>query len=270
MLASVDEESIEDARRILTLLCCAKRPLTVPELIDAVALELGDTPRLNPDGRLFDEAEVLRICPGFVEIDSHPFGKPATVSIAHYSVQEYLESNRICEQRVANFSIKRSEANSLIASICLTYLIEPKVTAERSSKGVSASFPLTVYAAQSWYAHFQDGDCEKHNVQQHILRLFQGGWDAFKCWVKLWDPGERDGTNSHGDVESPVYYAALLGLDFVIASMFSDVYSSTSPKVFGSVEASAMINMQGGVERFTEGAELMGAAEVQLQSDLIR
>ena len=87
MLLNIDEVSIQDARRILTLLCCAKRPLTVSELIDANAVELGDNPRLNPDGRLPGEEEIRAVCPGLVEVDVRP-NCEATVRIAHFSVQE--------------------------------------------------------------------------------------------------------------------------------------------------------------------------------------
>ncbi len=69
MLLNISAESVEDARRILTMLCCATRPLTLQEVIEAVAVELGNDPRLNIDGRLDDEGEIHRICPGLIEID---------------------------------------------------------------------------------------------------------------------------------------------------------------------------------------------------------
>ena len=45
MLCSISPESAADARPVLTLLCCAMRPLTAEEVIDAVAVELGNDPR---------------------------------------------------------------------------------------------------------------------------------------------------------------------------------------------------------------------------------
>jgi ankyrin repeat domain-containing protein 50 len=42
MLCNIDANSVEDARRILILICFAGRPYIVPELIDAIAVELGD------------------------------------------------------------------------------------------------------------------------------------------------------------------------------------------------------------------------------------
>ncbi|CAI6098975.1 unnamed protein product, partial [Clonostachys chloroleuca] len=54
MFLNIDEEYVEDARRVLSLVACAKRPLTVPEVIEALAVELGDAPTLNADGRLLE------------------------------------------------------------------------------------------------------------------------------------------------------------------------------------------------------------------------
>ena len=147
MLLSISEDSVEDARRILTLLCCAKRPLTVPETIEGIAVELGDDPRLNIDGRLDSEDDIHRICPGLIEIDLHPGDNQSTVRIAHFSVQEYLESERIHQHAVAAFGVRRPEAHAEIASICLTYLLE-LVSPLSISK-----YPLALYASKSWYEH---------------------------------------------------------------------------------------------------------------------
>ena len=43
---------------ILTLLGCAKIILTVPEGIEGIAIEFGNDPRLNIDGRLEDEDDI--------------------------------------------------------------------------------------------------------------------------------------------------------------------------------------------------------------------
>ena len=128
MLLNIDEVSVQDAKRILTLLCCAKRPLTVAELIDATAVELEDEPRLNPDGRLLGEDAIRAVCPGLVEFDVRR-DEDTTVRIAHFSVQEYLESERIPAD-AAKFGVTRLEANAEIASICLTYLLEPALLTE--------------------------------------------------------------------------------------------------------------------------------------------
>jgi hypothetical protein len=167
MLLNIDEKFVSDARRILTLLCCAKRPLTVPELIDGTAVELGDIPRLNPEGRLLGEDAIRSVCPGLIEVDARLHDEVSIVRIAHFSVQEYLESERIIQHEAVTFSVKRPEAHAEIASICLTYLLESEL-----SRNSLESYPLALYAAKTWHGHFRDGHKDKHHVSHQAHRLF--------------------------------------------------------------------------------------------------
>lgn len=86
MLLSISEESTEDAKRILALLWYVKRPLTVPEIIEGIAVELWDNPRLNVDRRLDDEDDLHRTCPGLIEIDFHSGNDKSTGRVTHFSV----------------------------------------------------------------------------------------------------------------------------------------------------------------------------------------
>lgn len=100
MLCNIDNSLIRDSRRILTLLCFSARPLTVPELIDAVAVDI-DSAQLNLKRRLQNADDIHDICRGLVNIgisaddetsSYNPRKQTPTVRIAHFSVQEYLES----------------------------------------------------------------------------------------------------------------------------------------------------------------------------------
>lgn len=92
---------------MLMILCYARRPLTVAELTDGVAVELGDVPRFNPKRKVKDVSSIQQICPGLVEIDAES-PTQSIVRIAHFSVREYLESQRILDSKdAALFSIRR-------------------------------------------------------------------------------------------------------------------------------------------------------------------
>jgi hypothetical protein len=107
MLENIPRMSQSYARQMLTFLCGAKRPLTVSELIDGIAVEIGDTPRFNSKRRLENINTIQQVCPGFTELDIDSDIQRATVRIAHFSVQEYLESERILQHKgAALFSIK--------------------------------------------------------------------------------------------------------------------------------------------------------------------
>ena len=240
MLLNIDEESVDDARRMLTLLCYAKRPLAVPEVIEGIAVELGDNPRLNPDGRLPDEDEIRRVCPGLIELDFDPCYNPTTVRIAHFSVQEYLESERI-HNTVATFSVRRPEAHAEITSICLTYLLEPAL----SVPGGRWTYPPAPYAAQNWHKHYRDGDRNLHQVEHKALRLFQRTGSALETWVSIWNVDHYIGRKP-GKVPSPVYYASLLGLDSVLSELLREKPAGGAFPGLDSSEICTDVNAQGG------------------------
>lgn len=141
MLCAIDHNLIEDARRILTSLCFAPRPLTLQELIDGMAVELGGNARLNRKHRVQDASDIHSICPGFIEIDPIDIADTRAgvyngdylpgffdeqpvriVRIAHFSVQEHLESERIRQQRAAIFSLASVTAHLEITQVCLIYI----------------------------------------------------------------------------------------------------------------------------------------------------
>ena len=235
MLSSIDKESVGDARRILILLCCARRLLTVLELIDGVAVELGDDPRLNIDGRLLGEDEIQCVCPGLIGVDVDPRHDQATVRIAHSSVQEYLESKRA----VATFCVRIPEANAEITSICLTYLLEPALSI---SGDLTKEYPLALYAAKNWHKHYHVGEKTLHQGKFQALRLFQSTGSIFERWV---DIGDADRYRS-GKVASPVYFASLLRLDSVLSELLCQKPSSSTFLGLNLSQVSNLVNAQGG------------------------
>jgi len=96
------------ARQILTLLCGAKRPLTVSELIDGIAVEVSDTPRFDAKRKLEKIDAIQQVCQGLIELDIDSDTQRATISIAPFSVQEYLESEQILKHKsTALFSVRK-------------------------------------------------------------------------------------------------------------------------------------------------------------------
>ena len=221
MLLSISNESKEDARRILTMLCCAKTPLTVLEVIEGLAVELGEDPRFNPDGRLDDEEDIHRICPGLVEIDHYIYNRKSTVRIANFSVQEYLESDRICQSAAAAFAVRIPEAHAEMACICLTYMRELHPTSD------VAHYPLARYAAKRWFRHYHDGDPQVHGIEREVVRLFRNKSGELDIWRRIWDARIlRPLTLYAADskpvpLAAPIFYASLLGLDSIILELLS-------------------------------------------------
>jgi ankyrin repeat protein len=224
MLSNIEAESADDARRILILLCTTKRPLTVEQLIDGIAVELGEDPKFNKDSRLMNEDDIRHICPGFIEVDVHRkriIRRTAfkTVRIAHYSVQEYLESDRILTSEIARFfSVRPMQANTEVASIYLAYLMDPELC-EALSGGTSAvytEFPLAEYAVQNWPRHYREGDGSDPRLHRLVMDLFHDDQAAFANWAKL-SLGLFDTSQRHkSGILARLSLAARFGLDRIV------------------------------------------------------
>ena len=272
MLCNIDPYWIEDARRMLTMLCFASRPLTVQELIDSVAVETGKSAGLNRKRRLQDFNGICEICCGLVDIvldedvsredvysggededgsekrdpsedgnasaeivhkdprtsDLAPARIVPTVRIAHFSVQEYLESNRIRGRKAARFGLSSITAHAEIAEVCLIYLLEPGLSQSKLNQAGLKEYPLAEFAATYWYYHYKKTKNSTSELDRCILRLFHSH-TSFATWVRLHDADYSYppyfAVNSYGriqfsrpldDIPARIYYASLLGLDKVL------------------------------------------------------
>ncbi len=121
------------------------------EIIDGVAVKINNSTGLNRKRRLQDSNDIRDICVGFIDIGlgtDHTTGTfhnkrlIPTVRIAHFSVQEYLESERIRHQKAAVFSLANVTAHAEIAQICLIYLLEHDLSSSTLDYSLLEEFPL--------------------------------------------------------------------------------------------------------------------------------
>lgn len=266
-LSNIDVDLIEDARRVLSLLCFAARPLTVRELIDGVAVEIGTSPRLNCQSRLQCANDLHEICPGLIEFSTIAFnpdetednqGLDKTVRIAHLSVQEYLESSRIRDSKTAKFALSRPIAHAEIAQVCLTYLCEPDLLRSMSSKTIIEDYPLARYSAQFWCDHYGNTPTPPTQVDELVLRLFKNQ-EFFETWVKIYDVDLDEPQlfvhifvfdRPSDSIASPIYYASRLGLDKALCNLATPQSlqnTNRQPRSSGmSFSVPKSINVRGG------------------------
>ncbi len=257
MLCNIDKSLIEDSRRILTLLCFSARPLTVPELIDAIAVEIGSA-RLNPKRRLRNANGIRDICVGLVDIGLSPDERitsngekehEQTVRIAHFSVQEYLESERIRSQKAAMFSLTAVSAHAEIAQICLIYIAEPGFAVSKRDE-----YPLAHFATRFWFRHYKSIGYQDSKSDNLILQFFQFQRELFVTLITLLEPlnkWESNGINLENEHnQSPVYFASLLGLRSVLEELISAKQQKDSGRLTLKLTSTlqiADINAQGGI-----------------------
>ncbi|KAL3431916.1 hypothetical protein BDV09DRAFT_198273 [Aspergillus tetrazonus] len=186
ILCNIHSDHAEDVRRILTILCLAKRPLTLEELIDAHAVDFEEPPRLDREGRSYDPYDIIDVCCGLIEvvailIQGNEKEETLVARIAHFSVQEYLESNRVLHQKAKKFAIQKHRANSEMAQICLVYLLEPGLSNGPLNEGRLIEYRLAYYAARYWYDYYQEAG-DRGSVDRLILRLFADEEQPFLTW----------------------------------------------------------------------------------------
>ena len=122
-------EYSERAYLLLQWLVVSVRPMTLEELVEALALERGQT-SISKYNMLLDPKDILDICPGVLSL-----GEDGTVCLAHFSVKEFLVSERGQQSSVFNFRVRPKVAHGLIAEACLSYLLilgqrDPVLTSE--------------------------------------------------------------------------------------------------------------------------------------------
>jgi ankyrin repeat protein len=203
------------------VLCFSTRPLTVDELIDAHAVDLSESPHLDR-GRTYEQDDLVDICLGLVEIavtEDDNGQKTSTAHIAHFSVLEYLRSDRILQQNAQRFAIRSAPANTEIAQICLVYLLEPMLSSGTLGYTKLREFPLAHFAAMHWYHHYGNSEEWKPKIEQLLSELFKNDSGPFTTWIRLHDmdfPELPLIQDQRPNMASPLYYAALLGLDSVM------------------------------------------------------
>ena len=218
ILLNIDEDYWHLACIALQFLACSARPLTLQEVAEAVAV----VPFCKPvheyidEHRLFDPEDILTICSTLITVD-----ETHLVRLAHYSVREYLVSDRIRygPAATARFAIQEPEANRFVAEVCLSYLLsfdEP----DSIYGNVLDHFPLLDYSASYWFVHTSLKCNESETrLSNACLRLFatQLGHapHVFVNWLKIFNPEARyvqpEGSVGKESYASALYYATLIG-----------------------------------------------------------
>ena len=157
-------------------------PLSLGELAEVRIIDLEGDGRVDVDDRGSIE-DVLEILSGLatVEIASEDFAKctktskqrpsdedgidcgigsfqsidqNSKVQLAHFSVKEYLVSDRILNSEAGEFHLQDSREHGFIACSCLAYLQHHSDSGRKTlTRLVLEPFPLIEYAARSWFHH---------------------------------------------------------------------------------------------------------------------
>ena len=246
MLTGIDGRSREDALVLLRWLAYARSPPSLGELIEARIIDPAEDGSVDVDDRggLEDSLDIL--C-GLITVEGDDDGgatkvsglddadpkrrdqstahsirkvKEARVRLAHFSVQEYLESEHILRSDARMFYLESAKDHRFLAQSCLTYLLHYSSSEEKASdKRDLTAFPLLEYAAQSWFYHSslqRSGDVSR---EVFLLAPESAMYDWLLVHQPDWPlqlPFTRD-----RDVGTDLYYACFLGLGDVADRLLS-------------------------------------------------
>jgi ankyrin repeat protein len=221
ILTAISEEDCEYAIRILQWLTFSARPLSVEEIAEIVAIDATRDPAFDPNEVLEDPLEALNICSSLVTIstnkeDGETRSDSRIIALAHYSVKEYLVSDRIKQGSAKQYSMQEVECHSAITKSSLKYLTQIQ---QPLSKEILKESALAIYSAEFWSSHLQKTGDDIEQLSRLAMSLMAIEEPAYRTWIGLYNPDRPSEQPSLerrlNDLAMPLYYAAGLGLSTI-------------------------------------------------------
>jgi ankyrin repeat protein len=201
------------------------RELDIDELVDAIAINLDEDPAFVPKNRMPVPRDVLKLCSSLVAVyryEDEDYSKER-VRLAHFSVKEYLVSDRVSD--ALKPLVNEKAARSYLARLCLRYLVDASrlpvpdhVLASREIGDIAEMFPFLWYSADTWMIHYRKVQYEDESLFNMALSSLQDEHTAMVCSFKLWEAarGYNHRQFRYQDALSPLNHAARGGLDRVV------------------------------------------------------
>lgn len=197
-------------------------------------LDSNAMPKLVEDWRPENPEEaVLSTCSALITVTEDDGSR--FFQFSHFSVQEFLTSDRLRTSEVGNirdYHISLNDAHIALARACLAVLLQLD---ERTDKKRLATFPFAFYAARHWVDHAKFGDATTPQIQVAMERLFDPSKPYLASWTWLHDV-DRDWVRQPIEAlpEHPsrpgataLYYAVLCGFtglaNYLVAVHSEDV-----------------------------------------------
>ena len=218
ILQGIPKKMKKDAHRIFQWIMVSSRPLRVEEVAEVFAInfdeEMSGIPKFEPRWRDPNaETAVLSACSTLVAIVDDGWPRKKRVQFSHFSVKEYLTSDRIANaEHVSHFHIHPKPAHTLLAKACLSVLFQLDYSMDKAE---IKTFRLAKYAAEHWVEHARFEDVSSY-IRDGMDLLFEKDKPHFAIWVWVYNMDEYCEEYFFTDVPGqpdavPLYYAALCG-----------------------------------------------------------
>ncbi|KAM0419078.1 hypothetical protein ACHAPT_012017 [Fusarium lateritium] len=193
-LLQIDSDLVYEAKTALQWLSCCIRPLYLEELVDASIINPDEETPFSEDFRIspFDLVELL---PGLIKVNPSPesdeqrfLPRHYTITLAHFSVKEYLVSSRILDSLSHNYAINLELAHRHVARSSLAYIqhcLSAGSSHPRRHDHLD-DFPLQLYAYSRWEMHVQFLVKHSDQIWTCVLETFREPSAALMWRASSW------------------------------------------------------------------------------------
>ena len=207
ILSKIDPDYTSEVLHVLHWLTHSRRPLSLEEVAEVFAFSVESDSKFNYENRLADPRDILYICSSLVIgmdtdnddkrgsgtsaeiVTSISQNKPLTIKLAHFSVKEYLVSDRIRRSSAAFFSIDGMTSNAVISATSLSCLLLYDKALFSSAKEFSEEFPLANYSAMYWNEHIWETGTLDPDTRRLAVKLFLSEV-KMRNWIALYNFGD--------------------------------------------------------------------------------
>lgn len=215
-------------------------------MVEILAIKSGDEASFCPGDRMPDPTDIVTVCSSLISCkversssklteaaietlpdgstsDHNPIGDgletnhKQQISLAHFSVKEYLLSDR-CTLRS---EFEMVPCHDAMAQGCLLYLLHLCGQGPLTHQTVQ-QYPLARYSAQYWWRHAQQVEDLSKSVVLQLASQLLNNRSSTLTWVRLFDiddsphHDESDLTLSMSYLAQPLYYAASIGIPDIV------------------------------------------------------
>ena len=193
VLRNIRPNHRDHALRLLQWLCIAYEPVDVDHVMASFGAIIGQNPHFDPDAQFVSLEKVLALCPGLIvkitmkdrterwsEEEGAMEEYKVCIQIAHYSVKEYLVSDRVpaAPDPLHMFRVRVPIAYLTMAKICLVYtILGPDEAVSQTSSGSELDFTCDLersfakFTRQNWPMFYSLAEKDSELIELAISHL---------------------------------------------------------------------------------------------------
>ncbi|CUS15227.1 unnamed protein product, partial [Tuber aestivum] len=213
ILNAIPKKQKEYIRRAMNWLAFSTVPLTLGQLSEAIVIEYDVNEYVRDSKTLFDQSSLMSICPSLISYEDSRDDESSTqgerrLRLAHFSVKEYLISERAAQGPSSFYHISEEKANLLMGHACLSRILQHSAQGT-ISRNQAEETSFLYHSARYWFVYTRSiADTAPMPLSDLAVKVLELG----KVWLDIYNPDDpyRYRTYGSGIYPSAVYYSCLL------------------------------------------------------------